>query len=1060
MREKMNSTNDIIDTTIDTAQDEQLKKQFVKAGSLIDHYGICYNIINTPDIDANALAWVFAYVRLFTIKEVRMDMRCNYQTKDISHMQSELSMALARAYVRTFSIPDAGSDSRATSDFHTGSDSSAGFTPRAESSPDAESSPYAALSPEAAGALSRVFIRNIINFIPRGGGNGDELRLFILDVMRRHGIREGHRPGIDDPFIEQWHQKLHSNCTSEDITICEAYIAFQETNSSDTFYRILWERGGISRDFLRNMARPLTHDPRYMPQLVPDLKHILWILKQIHGGSHNFHYLLEASKWQFDGELFSMLEDVKNNFGAWWLPGKIIDCRYRLKHYLQSSHCPRDPLMIDVALDNIYKASIERIDLRTLSGGDLVVLVLLTLQNIQLSYDDHEKITSSIDLWRRIKDADNAQAWSPEWGLQALAAFTSSQLAIQSYTDKLYEFIQPRARMIGRSCNIPESYLIHFAEEVIRSQSTFALSRLMDALFPMLCRTAQIGCWKIISQGRGSSTGTISLADSLRSIQGRPSEKRRIMLVDKVEGIEEIPPWVSAILTMSDVDILSHISIRCRSSKVILSTCYDRAVFEKLKLHEGKRLTVSIENSMVHCREANKGEVKIISSDGKRAADNTDTTVNTDNTVNIDKTVNTDTMANMANSANMNDTDIIYSTDSAGSTYNQNSTYSPSTTCSIYSTGRKGNGSKGNDTKASGSKANGSKGNGTKAAGSKVTGSKGNGTEAGSSRVTGSKGNGTEAGSSRAGGSKSGNLARLRGKLSDFIKVPSSAIIPYEVFEQALRRDQESVMLLNELTAELHDEPEIYPFTLAHIRRLIHDLPVPGDLVRSIREEIAKQEDIISQWSKPLENALVSHIKKVWGSIWNERAYLSRSSRHITSDRIRMRVLIQKVIPADYAFVIHTHNPVSNKSDEILAEIVVGLGETLAGNSPGAPLGVILTKKERKYTIISYPSKQIACFDSQHGESCIVRSDSNDEDISDSPGAGLYDSYFINRPTPALVRYDRERLFWDKGFQRFLFDSIAHMAEEIEAVMECPQDIEGAYAGDSFYVVQTRNQLV
>jgi hypothetical protein len=32
--------------------------------------------------------------------------------------------------------------------------------------------------------------------------------------------------GLDEPFLEQWHQKLHQNTTPEDVTICEAYLAF------------------------------------------------------------------------------------------------------------------------------------------------------------------------------------------------------------------------------------------------------------------------------------------------------------------------------------------------------------------------------------------------------------------------------------------------------------------------------------------------------------------------------------------------------------------------------------------------------------------------------------------------------------------------------------------------------------------------------------------------------------------------------------------------------------------------------------------------------------------
>lgn len=32
--------------------------------------------------------------------------------------------------------------------------------------------------------------------------------------------------GHDEPFLEQWHQKLHTNTTPDDVTICEAYLAY------------------------------------------------------------------------------------------------------------------------------------------------------------------------------------------------------------------------------------------------------------------------------------------------------------------------------------------------------------------------------------------------------------------------------------------------------------------------------------------------------------------------------------------------------------------------------------------------------------------------------------------------------------------------------------------------------------------------------------------------------------------------------------------------------------------------------------------------------------------
>ena len=44
-----------------------------------------------------------------------------------------------------------------------------------------------------------------------------------------------------------------------------------------------------------------------------------------------------------------------------------------------------------------------------------------------------------------------------------------------------------------------------------------------------------------------------------------------------------------------------------------------------------------------------------------------------------------------------------------------------------------------------------------------------------------------------------------------------------------------------------------------------------------------------------------------------------------------MAVLCQKIIPSDYAIVIHTKNPSTNNTNEVYCEIVYGMGETLVG---------------------------------------------------------------------------------------------------------------------------------
>lgn len=56
-------------------------------------------------------------------------------------------------------------------------------------------------------------------------------------------------------------------------------------------------------------------------------------------------------------------------------------------------------------------------------------------------------------------------------------------------------------------------------------------------------------------------------------------------------------------------------------------------------------------------------------------------------------------------------------------------------------------------------------------------------------------------------------------------------------------------------------------------------------------------------------------------------------------DDVRMAVLVQQVVPARYAFVIHTVNPSNNDASEVFCELVKGLGESLvSGMVPGAAL--------------------------------------------------------------------------------------------------------------------------
>ena len=115
--------------------------------------------------------------------------------------------------------------------------------------------------------ISRTLARMTMAGLPRGGGNGDDIRMTILHIFRDNGIKEGHRPGIEDRFLQQWHQKLHSNTTPEDIAICEAYLHFLHTGHWDDFWAHLWDHNGITRSVVPNPLFVVARALRFYPLL-------------------------------------------------------------------------------------------------------------------------------------------------------------------------------------------------------------------------------------------------------------------------------------------------------------------------------------------------------------------------------------------------------------------------------------------------------------------------------------------------------------------------------------------------------------------------------------------------------------------------------------------------------------------------------------------------------------------------------------------------------------------------------------------------------------------------
>ena len=306
-------------------------------------------------------------------------------------------------------------------------------------------------------------------------------------------------------------------------------------------------------------------------------------------------------------------------------------------------------------------------------------------------------------------------------------------------------------------------------------------------------------------------------------------------------------------------------------------------------------------------------------------------------------------------------------------------------------------------------------------------------------------------------GAKSNNTKKIFGKVPgcDWLKYPESFAIPFNVHEyfMSLSENKSIAEEINEYIEKIKTaiKKDIISDLLTKCKELTMKLKfVENSETKQLKERLFKFG------IKPNEFDLAfKAIKSVWASKFNERAYIATSKVGITINDIRMAVLCQKIIPAEYAYVIHTKNPSTNNPDEVFAEVCVGMGEALVGAYEGQSLSFAYNKKTNNYDIKSFPNKSIALKNSGF----IFRSDSNTEDLEGFSGAGLFDSVPMVEDHEVEVCYKNDKIFYDGGFRDHLIKRISALGIGVEKMYGIPQDIEGVFYDNNFYIVQTRPQV-
>ncbi len=279
---------------------------------------------------------------------------------------------------------------------------------------------------------------------------------------------------------------------------------------------------------------------------------------------------------------------------------------------------------------------------------------------------------------------------------------------------------------------------------------------------------------------------------------------------------------------------------------------------------------------------------------------------------------------------------------------------------------------------------------------------------------------------------------------------PRGAVIPFGVMEEALAEAAETKARYDKLVKGLAAlSGSGFIKTVHDLAALVSTLSVPEKVVKSITAKFpqnvrlmvrssSNSEDLETMAGAGLYESVANvppdnveeAVRKVWASLWTERAALSRKQAEIPQDAVHMAVLVQQMIDPDYSFIMHTVNPITKKKNEVYVEMAVGLGETLASASiRGTPYRMVVDKKTGTVNMLAFADFSVALRPGREG--------------------GV---------TTATIDYSKVPLTVDEETRQRFGKQLAAIARFVEQAYGHPQDIEGAVVGEAVVLFQARPQ--
>jgi phosphohistidine swiveling domain-containing protein len=171
------------------------------------------------------------------------------------------------------------------------------------------------------------------------------------------------------------------------------------------------------------------------------------------------------------------------------------------------------------------------------------------------------------------------------------------------------------------------------------------------------------------------------------------------------------------------------------------------------------------------------------------------------------------------------------------------------------------------------------------------------------------------------------------------------------------------------------------------------------------------------------EPSLLNSVVKCWASLWSERSLSYRLKNKDLRDSGKIAVVVQKMIPSLISGVIFTNNPVTQDKNQLLIEASWGLGEAIvSGKTMTDAFVVDIKSKKIIQQTINYKLNM-----------SVGRDDGGIKEVK------------VTEDKRSLQTLNEQQVI-----------ELANLALRIRGVYQSEQDIEWAFDGQQFYILQSR----